>query len=345
LLRRFLVLFLLFFSYLNASQWCYYSGYKIDNKTSYKVVLNNDEIRYYYYLGFLANDYDNISKNIKDIFVTDYKSKKFININKATFVVNSKTKSKFSSFSKLAFENVEDAKKHIKKYKGDIRNFDFVIYLASIDFENDKDIFNKKIQKDFKRGKKIFETICKDKLENLDLSNMISLKNSIKKSCKKLNEKNLQSLSIYLKYKDKIKIVKVEHIKVPQHSKCPVCGMIVYKYPKWAVKIEFHDKKIEFFDGAKDFFKYYFNPSKFFSKYKVEDIKNIYVTDFYTLKKIKAKNAFYVINSNVYGPMGHELIPFEDLQSAKKFKKDHFGKKILKFEEVKEKLVYDLDNL
>lgn len=42
----------------------------------------------------------------------------------------------------------------------------------------------------------------------------------------------------------------------------------------------------------------------------------------------------FVIGSNVMGPMGDELIPFKDENSANEFSKDHFGKKIVKFNEI-----------
>ena len=52
---------------------------------------------------------------------------------------------------------------------------------------------------------------------------------------------------------------------------------------------------------------------------------------------------FYVIKSDIYGPMGHELIPFEYEADAKTFKVDHRGKMIVKFEDIKENEVYKLD--
>ena len=38
--------------------------------------------------------------------------------------------------------------------------------------------------------------------------------------------------------------------------------------------------------------------------------------------------------------MGEELIPFKNENEAKKFNEDHFGKKILKFEEVKKEMLF-----
>ena len=46
---------------------------------------------------------------------------------------------------------------------------------------------------------------------------------------------------------------------------------------------------------------------------------------------------------NIFGPMGNELIPFKSKDDANAFLRTHFGKKILTFNQVSEKIVYDLD--
>ncbi len=69
-------------------------------------------------------------------------------------------------------------------------------------------------------------------------------------------------------------------------------------------------------------------------------IAEFIVTDYYSLEAIDGKKAFYVIGSNIYGPMGEELIPFKNENEAKKFNQDHFGKKILKFEEIKKEMLF-----
>ncbi len=37
---------------------------------------------------------------------------------------------------------------------------------------------------------------------------------------------------------------------------CPVCGMLVSKYPNWIAIVTYKDGHAHFFDGAKDMFKY-----------------------------------------------------------------------------------------
>jgi nitrous oxide reductase accessory protein NosL len=67
------------------------------------------------------------------------------------------------------------------------------------------------------------------------------------------------------------------------------------------------------------------------------------VTDYYTQKAIEARDAYFVIRSDVYGPMGHELIPFASKEDAKTFYMDHKGGKILQFNEITKEDVYKLD--
>jgi copper chaperone NosL len=132
-------------------------------------------------------------------------------------------------------------------------------------------------------------------------------------------------------------------VKVSQEDKCPVCGMFVAKYPDWVAEIIFKDGSYAVFDGAKDMFKYYFNLNKYNPSKKVTDIDSIYVMDYYSLTLIDGFKAFYVIGSNVYGPMGKELIPNAKEDEAKEFMSDHSGTRVLKWKEITSDLVKGLD--
>jgi copper chaperone NosL len=134
-----------------------------------------------------------------------------------------------------------------------------------------------------------------------------------------------------------------EPMKPSPRDKCPVCGMFVAKYPDFIAEIIFKDGSQAFFDGAKDMFHYYFNLSKYNPSQKREDIKSLFVTDYYDLESTDGFKAFYVIGSNVTGPMGRELIPFEKEEEAKEFMKDHLGNQILRFEQVTHEMVKSLD--
>ena len=132
-------------------------------------------------------------------------------------------------------------------------------------------------------------------------------------------------------------------LKPSKKDKCPVCGMFVYKYPDWVAQIILTDGSVLFFDGAKDLFKFYFDIKKYTPEKSQKDIAAIYVTEYYDMKLIDGKEAFFVIGSDVYGPMGHELIPFASKADAELFKKDHGGTRILEFKGIKPVIIKKLD--
>jgi len=117
-------------------------------------------------------------------------------------------------------------------------------------------------------------------------------------------------------------------------DKCQVCGMFVAKYPDWTAAVSFKDGATLFFDGAKDLFTWYHNMKKYTPARTLAAISAIRVKDYYALKPIDARQALFVIGSDVFGPMGKELVPFEKAADAEAFLKDHRGKKILRFDEI-----------
>ncbi len=126
-----------------------------------------------------------------------------------------------------------------------------------------------------------------------------------------------------------------EALKPGPHEKCAVCGMLVAGYPAWVAAIEFKDGTRVYFDGPKDVFNYYLDVERFSgSKRHQADIRDILVTDYYSLSVIDGRKAFYVTGSDVLGPMGRELVPFGSEMDAKEFMRDHKGKEIVRFENV-----------
>ena len=126
-------------------------------------------------------------------------------------------------------------------------------------------------------------------------------------------------------------------------DRCPVCGMFVAKYPDWVAQVRFRDQETVFFDGAKDFFKYYFGMKKYHPARSTDDVAAVYVTDYYTMQPIDAAGAIFVVGSDIYGPMGRELIPFASTTDAQTFMRDHRGRQVLPFAAVTPELVKSLD--
>ncbi|MES9978211.1 MAG: nitrous oxide reductase accessory protein NosL [Candidatus Thiodiazotropha sp. 6PLUC5] len=143
-----------------------------------------------------------------------------------------------------------------------------------------------------------------------------------------------------------VNILVAESVNLPDpgpRDTCPVCGMFVAKYPEWIATVVYKDGHAHHFDGAKDLFKYLLDLSKWAPNHQTSEIESIGVTEYYGLQRIDARSAYYVIGSDILGPMGHELIPLESREEAEEFKLDHQGVSILKFDQIKKRLLFNLD--
>lgn len=264
--------------------------------------------------------------------VVDVKSLKFIDASKAFYVLGSKVNGTMSSNSKYAFENRDDALEFIKKNGGDLVDFETAYAIALNDYNKDiNQIRKKKEKKIYKRGKKLYGSKC-NKLDIQGFDSISVLKATLKDECKVKRDKELQTIVTYLWDVEKLNksMRKIKSINPPKDARCPICGMFVKHYPKWIAMIEDGDEKY-YFDGVKDMLKFIFKSNK--------EYENIYVTDYFTTKKIDAKNAYFVMGSDVYGPMGKELVAFESDEAAYNFKNDHFGKKVMLFSQLTDEVL------
>ena len=128
----------------------------------------------------------------------------------------------------------------------------------------------------------------------------------------------------------------------PAGAKCPVCGMFVAKFPDWMSTVRFKDGTTFYYDGPKDMFSHYFDTSRYTPGRGQSDIVALNVKEYYSLAMIDARAAFYVSGSDVKGPMGSELIPFNTEKDANSFKLDHKGKRILRFNEITRQIIKSL---
>lgn len=127
------------------------------------------------------------------------------------------------------------------------------------------------------------------------------------------------------------------HKVIPDDARCPVCGMMVAKYPTWAATLTAPRGEL-FFDGVKDMIAYYHHPEMYGGQ-PGEQMVDILVLDYYKQEWIDGLKAYYVVGSDVLGPMGHEFIPFAAKDAAESFLSDHHGKKILTFDEISAEMV------
>lgn len=124
---------------------------------------------------------------------------------------------------------------------------------------------------------------------------------------------------------------------------CPVCGMFPAKYPDWVATILWNDGQAVHFDGAKDFFKYLGDLEKYAPGRRRDEIVGMGVTEYYGLAKVDAQLALFAVGSDVYGPMGHELVPLASEPDAADFVRDHAARRLVRFDEVDPGLLAGLD--
>ena len=137
--------------------------------------------------------------------------------------------------------------------------------------------------------------------------------------------------------KTEVKPKDIENKAVQEEHRCANCGMYTHIHPNWEQKVISSDKGTMYFDGARCMFKIILD-----STTAPKHIEEIQVKDYYSLQYIDGKKAFYVIGSDVLGPMGNELIPFSTKPAAEEFLIDHKGEKIVLFDEVDMVLIMKL---
>ena len=332
--------------------WCPVCGMslKLFYKTSHAV-----HKKQFCSMRCLAVEMEEHNISLDDIQVVDSKTEKLILAKEAFYVVDSEIMGTMTKVSKLAFSNKKDAKDFMEEYDGELVDFNKALSLAKTSLSSDIAMTNtKKEKKVYPMGQKIFKKKCHGTIDPLNYIEINQLKSALADKnnsiCKSLNEKQLQAVSLYLW--DIRRMENLDHvanrIEVHKDEKCPVCGMFTYKYPKWAAQIFYkngNDKHHYSFDGVKDLMKFYFNAMEWgnYESSKKENIVKILVTDYYSQKAIDGTKAYYVLGSDILGPMGNELIPFEKESDAKTFLNDHNGKSILTFDKITKEEVYKLD--
>lgn len=329
--------------------WCPVCGMnlKMFYKTSHAVKLKGGHNEQYCSMRCMLQNYEGLASIVKQILVVDAAAEKLIPAVSAHYVIGSKAPGTMSAVSKYAFADIEDAKRFQAKMGGEIVTYSYASKSALESMQKDIAMTNMKREKMmYPKGEMIFNTVCDKSVDPFRYNRINELKADIKSNslCGNLGEKELQAVALYLWDVARKNNRSEKFITVQENEKCPVCGMFVHKYPKWTAKINYKKQGKELhavFDGVKDMMKFYLEPEKW--GYTGIDMSVPLVTDYYSNKAVKADEAFFVIGSDVYGPMGKELIAFDSLKNARSFMSDHSGKDILTFGKITKTLVYGLD--
>jgi copper chaperone NosL len=132
-------------------------------------------------------------------------------------------------------------------------------------------------------------------------------------------------------------------IEAGKRDVCAVCGMLVARHPEWLAQVVYEDGSQAFFDGPKDLFKYLLRPERYAADKRGVETTAVLVTSYYVGAATDARQAFYVVGSDVTGPMGAELVPHPTLEAAEEFARDHHGERIVRFDDVTPELLNELE--
>ena len=98
-----------------------------------------------------------------------------------------------------------------------------------------------------KKGEKVALKLCdENKLSRIKSKKLHEILQQIEniQPCTTLNARNKEALAYFLMAGQSESLTALKgQIEVPKEDKCPVCGMFVAKYPKWAAQIDVEGKK------------------------------------------------------------------------------------------------------
>ena len=132
--------------------------------------------------------------------------------------------------------------------------------------------------------------------------------------------------------------------QAPQRANCPVCGMYVDMTPDWQATIEYGDGSLLQFDVPQHMLAFYTNPAGHKAtddQKNLENVTRITVKDYNSKSVNDARQAFYLIESDVQSPMGKATVPFESRTAAEQFQAEHGGR-ILVFSELTPEIVQQI---
>ncbi len=122
--------------------------------------------------------------------------------------------------------------------------------------------------------------------------------------------------------------------KPGKDDRCPVCGMFVYKYPKWAAGFVFQSGARYFHCSPKCMLHNLHHVAKYQPGETRDNILTVWATEYYTTKQTNARDLLFVTGTNLVGPMGLDVIPVKGQAAAENLKKDYNGELILSLDQI-----------
>lgn len=127
--------------------------------------------------------------------------------------------------------------------------------------------------------------------------------------------------------------------KPGKKDRCPVCGMFAYKYPKWIAGFVFKSGQTYFHCCPKCMLHNLNHIAKYQPGETRENLELIWVTEYYTTRKMVAQDVLFVVGTDLVGPMGLDLIPVKGMEAANNLKQDYDGDLILTIDKITPEII------
>ena len=114
-------------------------------------------------------------------------------------------------------------------------------------------------------------------------------------------------------------------MQISPEDRCPVCGMKVIRYPKFAAAIQLLGSATYYFCSTGCMIRSWIHPEIYLGTTAAER-KQPVVKEYFTGRQVDGRTIIFVFGSDVIGPMGPALVPVMDENYLKVFKKRHGGK-------------------
>jgi len=126
---------------------------------------------------------------------------------------------------------------------------------------------------------------------------------------------------------------------IDSQKRCPLCKMYPARYPKFNCQIVFKDGSYEAFDSTIGLLVYLHFPDK--TGKTLKPVTGIYFKDYLKGGWLEANQTFFVVGSEIRGPMGIQFLPVDSDQAAAELKNQARGKEIVHFKEVDRQYLID----
>ena len=166
-------------------------------KTNHAATVDGKE-KQYCSLHCVVEDMKKGSK-LDAIKVVDVESLKFINADKAHYVVGSSKKGTMTMVSKYAFADKAAAESFAKANGGDVVDFKGALKVAEDDFAKESSMISKKQAMMAQKGEMMYGKMCKKTEKKFATTAEAKAFIVESKLCKELNPKQLQAVGLYLK--------------------------------------------------------------------------------------------------------------------------------------------------